>query len=149
MSTDDHGLQVLSNYVGTWDDSTTTQTPSALGEVTTKWVFDGHFGQSDDFVKTSDSATDFQITSLMTYDQSRDVYRSWFFMSNGMVSEAESTWDPAKRSMTKITHYGDVTQTTTSDFSADGVETWHQVNRDASQTLLSEMSGRNTRRSAS
>ena len=32
--------------------------------------------------------------------------------------------------------------------SPDCVETWHQVNRDASQTLLSEMTGRNTRRSA-
>ncbi len=27
-----------------------------------------------------------------------------------------------------------------------GVETWHMVNRDASQTMLSEMSGQNTRR---
>lgn len=149
MSSDDHALQVLSNYVGTWDVSTTTQSPSAVGEVTGKWVLDGRFVQSNGFVKTSDGSNDFEITSLMTYDRERDVYRTWSFMSNGMAGEAESTWDPATQTMTKITRYGDATQTTTSSFSEDGVETWHMVNRDASQTVVSEMSGRNTRRSAS
>ena len=107
---------MLSNYVGTWDVSTTTQSPSAVGEFTAKWVLDGRFVQTNGSVKTSDGSNDFEITSLMTYDRERDVYRTWSFMSNGMASEAESTWDPATRTMTKIARYGDVTRTTTSSF---------------------------------
>jgi hypothetical protein len=48
--------------------------------------------------------------------------------------------------MTVVTRYGDVTQTTTSSFVADGVESWTSVNTDSSGTVVHESKGTNTRR---
>ena len=143
----DDGLRVLDVYVGTWEVSTTSGESSAGGAYTAAWVLGGRFLQTTGSVKTSDGSNDFELISLMGHDVERGVYRTWSFMSNGMISESESTWDARARTMTKVTRYAPVTQATTSDFSEDGVEVWHMVNRDASGKVMSEMSGRNTRRS--
>ena len=45
----DSGFAVAREYLGTWDVETTTQSPSAVGEVTAKWVLDGRFIQSSGF----------------------------------------------------------------------------------------------------
>ena len=48
--------------------------------------------------------------------------------------------------MTEVTRYGEMTQTNTSSFARDGVEEWTMVNTGSDGSVISEMSGINTRR---
>ena len=147
MSQDVSELQVLSHYVGTWDVvATANGAPAAKGRYTTKWVLDGRFVQTTGSVKTADGSNDFRVTTLITYDQVKETYRWWSFMSNGHTEESEGTWDAKSQTMTRITRYGDFTQTATSSLAEAGIEKWTMVNTDKNGNVVSEMRGTNTRR---
>ena len=147
VSQRDGAGQALSHYVGTWDVvAGPPDTPFATGENTVEWVLGGQFVGGSGSVRTADGSNDFAIIALRGFDPHAGVYRTWSFFSTGMVSEAEATWDEAEKTMTEVTHYGDVTQTTTSRFTEDGVEEWTQVNKDGSGNVISALQGRNTRR---
>ena len=156
MSQDDNATQhgdageALSHYVGTWDVvAGPADAPFATGVNTAEWVLGGQFVRGGGALKTADGSNDFEIIGLRTFDPQAGVYRLWSFFSTGMVVQTEGTWDPAERTMTDVTRYGDITQTTRSRFTEDGVEEWTQVNTNATGEVVSEMQGRNTRRTGS
>jgi hypothetical protein len=147
VSQDVPELQVLSNFIGTWDVvATANEAPAAEGQQTTKWILDGRFVQTTGSVTTADGSNDFKLTALITYDQMTKTYRWWSFMSNGHTEESEGTWDAKTRTMTRITRYGDFTQTTKSNFAKPGIEKWTMINMDQNKKVVSEMRGTNTRR---
>ena len=118
----------------------------ATGELVAEWVLGARFVRGTGFVKTADGSNDFEIIQLRGWDEQAGHYRAWSFMSNGMSAESEATWDEATKTMSEVTRYGEITQTTERNFAEDAVETWHQVNTDASGAVVSEMRGVNTRR---
>ena len=140
-------LQVLSNYVGKWDIvAGSKDDPFAKGTTTVKWILDGRFIQGTGTLKTVDGSNDFKVTMLMTYVSDKNVYRRWSFFSYGMTSESEGTWDAETQTMTLVTRYGDIVQTTTSNFAEDGVEEWTMVSTDEADRVVNEMRGTNSRR---
>jgi hypothetical protein len=141
-------LQVLANYVGTWDATIASkQAPFSKGQVTATWTLDGRFVEQTGSLTSADGSNTLKVTTLMTYDTNKKAYRLWSFMSNGQVGEAEARWDPKTRTMIEIYHDGPITTTTTSTFPKDGVEKWKMVVTDPSQKVLNVLTGTNTRRS--
>lgn len=139
--------RVLQRYVGTWDVVAEVDgRPSATGETTGQLVLDGHFLQRTGWVKTVDGSNDFDIISMLGYDANADAFHVTAFLSNGLHITSDATWDETSQTMTEIRHYGDVTQTTESQFVEDGVEQWTMVNMDADGHVISAMSGTNRRR---
>ena len=136
-------LQVLANYVGVWDASVpATQT---TGEINANWVLKDRFVEQTGFLKNVDGSIS-NVTTFLTYDQRRKVYRMISFMSNGMIGEAEATWDPATKTMTQVFRDPGVTTTMTGGFAEPGVEKWNMVATGADGKVLHQMSGTNTRR---
>jgi hypothetical protein len=136
-------LQVLADYVGVWDASVpATQT---TGEINATWVLKDRFVEQTGFLKNADGSIS-NMTTFLTYDQRRKVYRMISFMSNGMIGEAEATWDPATKTMTQVFRDPEVTTTMTGSFAEPGVEKWNMVATGADGRVLHRMSGINTRR---
>ncbi len=137
----------LSYYVGTWDTvAGPPEAPVATGTYTVEWVLGGQFVRGSGFLRTTDGSNDFEILSLMQFDGEAGVYRTWLFFSYGMVTQSTGTWDAETLTMTETTPYGDIIQTTKRCFAADCHEEWTQANTDQSGRIISEMRGRNTRR---
>ena len=148
--TERSGLEVLEIYTGTWDvraDIENAQT--ATGNFTATIILDGKFLQTIGSLNTSDNSNDFDLVSLMTFDENRNTYRTWSFFSTGLVSESTSDWDATSNMMTKKTRYGDITQTTESYFPKSGIERWIAISRDRNGNVVSELQGVNTRRNES
>jgi hypothetical protein len=140
-------LQVLSNYVGTWDVAITSADSSfTKGEVTATWILDGRFVQQTGALTSADAAAVLKITTLMTYDQNQKAYRMWSFVSNGSTSESSGKWDATKRTMTSINRRGGETSTTTAKFSDNGKEEWTIVTTNQNNEILGRFGGTNTRR---
>ena len=138
----------LSYYVGTWDSvAGPPEAPVATGTYTVEWVLGGQFVRGSGILKTADGSNDFELLSLMQFDREAGVYRTWLFFSYGAVTQTTGTWDEATCTMTENTPYGDIIQTTKRCFAIDGQEEWTLVNTDQSGRIVSEMRGRNTRRS--
>jgi hypothetical protein len=142
-------LKALDHYAGSWDVEITSKgQPFTKGKVTARWMLDGRFLQQSGELQDKDGVTVFKYTSLMTYDPAKKVYRSWIFLSDGNAGESEGTWDANGRVMTSVGRKdaNGVFSTTTADFSETGVEKWKIVVRDRTGKVVSEMSGKNTRR---
>ncbi len=143
-------LKALDHYIGTWDVVITTQGfPFTKGQVTAKWVLDGRFIEQNGGLKSMDGSGGPKIKTLMTYDPAKKVYRSWTFLTDGATSESEGTWDAKARIMKSVSRKdeGGGYSTTTADFSVAGFETWTIVSIDGSGKVVSEFSGKNTRKS--
>lgn len=140
-------LKVLSNYVGTWDVAITSRdSPFTKGESSTTWVLDGRFVQQTGVLRSADGFNAIRVTTLMTYDSERKMYRMWSFLSNGSTSEATGTWDEATRTMTSISRQDGSTTTTTAKFSDNGIEEWLFTTTNQSNEVVGRFGGTNTRR---
>lgn len=142
-------LKVLDHYAGDWDvEMTSTELPFTKGKVSGKWILDGRFLQQVGELTDKDGASAMKYSSLMTYDPEAKVYRTWSFLSNGHAGESEGKWDPTRKTMNSIGRKdpSGSFSTTTADFSAGGTEAWKIVVTDRTGKVVSEMSGKNTRR---
>ena len=148
-------LQVLNHWVGKWDDDMTVKPNAALpkgmrakGPVTAEWVLNGRFVQQTATLEPDDGAPAMKVTTLMTYDPRKKVYRSWMFFSTGAVSESEGRWDEESRTMTSTSRDPESGADTTirATFAADGTENWSIVEKDREGKVLSETIGTNTPR---
>lgn len=140
-------LQVLSNYVGTWDVVITSRdSPFAKGESSTTWVLDGRFVQQTGVLKSADGSNAITVTTLMTYDSKREIYRMWSFLSNGSTSEASGKWDEKTRTMTSTSRQEGTTTTTTAKFSDNGIEEWLFITTNQNNEVVGRFGGTNTRR---
>lgn len=140
-------LQVLSNYVGTWDVVITTKdSPFTKGESSAMWVLDGRFVQQTGKLESADGPGVLKITTLMTYDRERKVYRMWSFLSNGSTSEASGKWDEKSRTMTSTSRQDGTTTTTTAKFGDNGIEEWLFITTSQNDEVVGRFGGTNTRR---
>lgn len=146
-------LQVLNHWMGTWDDEMTTKPNAGLpqgmhgkGPVVAEWVLDGRFLQQSATLKPDGDAPATKVTTMMTYDPERKVYRSWMFFSSGVVRECVGRWDEKTRTMTSLSRDGErgATMTITATFGDDGAETWTIVEKDRDAKILAEISGKST-----
>jgi hypothetical protein len=140
-------LQVLSNYIGTWDVAIASKdAPFTKGESTSTWILDGRFLQQTGVLKSDDGANVLKVTTLMTYDSERKTYRMWSFLSNGSTNEASGKWDAENRVMTSTSNQGGITTTTTAKFKENGIEEWTLVTTNQNKEVVGRFSGTNTRR---
>jgi Protein of unknown function (DUF1579) len=140
-------LQVLSNYVGTWDVAVTSKdSPFTKGESTTTWVLDGRFVQQTGVLESADGSNVIKVTTLMTYDSERKVYRMWSFLSNGSTSEGTGKFDEKTRTMTSTSRQDGTTTTTTAKFTDDGIEEWLFITTNQNNDVVARFGGTNTRR---
>jgi hypothetical protein len=148
-------LQVLNHWIGQWDDDVTIKPNAGLpkgmrakGAVTAEWVLDGRFVQQTSTLLPGDGAPGMKVTTLMTYDPRKRVYRSWMFFPTGAASESEGRWDEASRTMTSTSHDADSggTATIKATFAADGTESWSFLERDRDGKVVGETTGKNTPR---
>jgi hypothetical protein len=147
-------LQVLKHWIGVWDVEMTVKPNADLprgmrakGATTAEWVLDGRFVQQTGTLKPDDGSPAMQVTTLMTYDPRKKVYRSWMFFSTGSVSESEGQWDEKARTMTSTSRDAESGRTTTikAVFTEDGSESWSFVERDREGKVVSETAGKNAR----
>ena len=139
-------LKTLDHYAGSWDTEITSKNPPfTKGTVTAKWILDGRFLQQT--AEGKDGPTVFKYMSLMTYDPTKKVYRSWIFLSDGFAAESEGSWNAKNQVMTSVGHKDEngFFSTTTADFSEAGVEKWRIVTSDGTGKVINEMSGKNSR----
>ena len=142
-------LKAIDHYAGTWDvEMTSTGHPFTKGKVTAKWILDGRYLQQTGELLADDGSPVMKHTSLMTYDPTKKVYRSWIFLSDGTAGESDATWDEKRQIMTSVGRKDEngVFSTTTADFSQAGVEKWKMVIKDSTGKVVSEMSGKNSRK---
>jgi hypothetical protein len=148
-------LQVLNHWVGTWDVDMTIKPTADLangmrvrGTATAEWALDGRFLQQTGTLGPSEGFPAMKVTTLMTYDPRKKVYRSWMFFSNGFASESEGTWDAKSSTLTSTSRDAETGTTTTikATFPKDGTETWSIVVKDRDGKVVGETIGKNTRR---
>ncbi len=140
-------LQVLSNYVGTWDvEITSKDSPFTKGESSTSWVLDGRFIQQTGVLKSADGFNTIKVTTLMTYDSDRKTYRMWSFLSNGSTSEGDGKWDEKTRTMTSVSRKDGTTTTTTAKFADNGIEEWMFITTNQNNEVVARFGGTNRRR---
>lgn len=144
-------LQILSCYVGTWEvsgaSSESPNAPAFKGKATSKWILDGRFLEQTGVIHASAGGNPTTITTLMTYDADKKIFRTWTFVSDGRATESEGKWDPATQTMTSVDCPGVKHQvvTTTVNFSEAGIQKWKLVIADQSGTILKQMIGKNVR----
>lgn len=143
-------LQVLDHWAGKWDVDMTVK-PSGMrgkGTATGEWVLNGQFLRQTAALEEGGGLPASQLVTLMGYDRRQKVYRSWTFHSTGLVSFAEGTWDARTRTMTSTSRDADngITTTIKATFPEDGVENWSFTSKDRDGKVVSEITGKNTRR---
>jgi hypothetical protein len=148
-------LQVLNHWLGNWDVDMTVKPNAdapkgmrAKGEFAAEWVLNGRFVQQTGTLTPSDGAPAMKVTTLMTYDPRKKVYRSWMFFSTGFVSESEGQWEEKSRTMTSTSRDADSGRATTikAIFAEDGTESWSIIEMDREGKVVNETTGKNMRR---
>jgi len=140
-------LQVLSSYIGTWDVTITSKdSPFTKGESSATWVLDGRFVQQTGELKSADGSNVTKVTTLMTYDPEKKVYRGWSFLSNGSTSEWSGKWDEKTHTMTSTSQQNGTTTTTTAKFRDNGIEEWLSITTNQNNEVVGRFGGTNTRR---
>ena len=83
----------------------------------------------------------------MTYDPGKKTYRSWSFFSSGYTRESRGVWDADAKTMTWNSRDDETGRTSMTKASfTDNTENWSTVDKDKEGTVLSESSGKNTRK---
>ena len=142
-------LKVLDRYIGYWDvEVTTPGLPFKKGHSSTKWVLGGRFIQGTGELQSQDGAIVVKVTTLMTFDTAKKVYRSWTFMSDGSSFESEGTWKETSRELASASRKDSTSGgfTSTSVFAEDGVENWKLEFKDDKGKVVNEITGKNTRK---
>ncbi len=144
-------LKALEYYAGDWDVVIAPNQPNepspAKGRSKATWTMKGRFLEQAGTLKLTDGQPDLEMTSLMTYDSKKKVYRMWTFVSNGTTTEAEGTWNATAKTMTSLTKPDENGQTTTivADFSTVDVERWKFIIKDRAGQVQAEVKGQNNR----
>jgi hypothetical protein len=148
-------LQPLNHWAGRWDTAMTIKPNADLpsgasvkGTATGEWIHGGRFLRQTWAVTPGAGFPPLSGSTVMTYDPRQRAYRSWSFISTGFALENRGTWDAKARTMTwtgQDTQSGR-TMITRATFADGGTETWSIVEKDKDGQVVSESTGRNTRR---
>ena len=139
--------KVLKLFVGKCD-ATVDGSPELKGTVHGIPVLGGRFVRDEFVLKGGDGAVLLEVSSMITYDTEKKLYRMWSFYSNGEALETEGPWNDTTRTLTTTSHDKAKQQTTTwtSTFSAEGAETWKLITKDQDGNAVREVSGKSTAR---
>jgi peroxiredoxin len=84
---------------------------------------------------------------LATWDATRKVYRSWYFDSEGLTSEATGKWDVKRQTLTWTSiEEGGIASTIVWKFVDEDTCTWDLLVKDKAGKVLMDMSGRSKRK---
>lgn len=139
--------KILDHFVGNW--RTTYKScksewapyeKSGTADLVTGRAVGGRFIQekSEHSDKTSG-------TSILTYDDQRKCYRSWWFSSSGQMSESLGQWDAATSTMIWTALKDDLTSTTRHHFLDDDNAQWSVAVKDSRGKVYFRMEGTSVR----
>ena len=146
-------LAPLSGFVGKWE-SRLEEKPiagvneggSRKGTVSAEWIHGGRFLRQTWAVETEGAQPAMSGSAIMTYDPEKKAYRSWTFVSTGMTSESEGTYDAKSKTLTWTARGANGVRTVTkSSFPEDGAETWSITVKDGDGRVVVDITGKNTR----
>ena len=139
-------LQVLSKYVGTWD-------ADIKGELvikavmTVKWILNGNYLEMETIISEDSGTFDKKKSkTFMTYDREKKVYRTWSFDDMGQTVVTEGSWNSKSQTMTMTERIGEITITSTADFSKSGIIEWHGIVSDKDGKFIKEATSVSKRR---
>ena len=143
----DEAQKVLKLFVGKCD-ATVDGSPDLKGTVHGIPTLGGRFVRDEFVLKGGDGTVILEVSSMITYDTAKQLYRMSSFYSNGEAIETEGPWNDATRTLTTTRHDKAKQQTTTwtSTFSAEGAETWKLITKDKDGNVVQEVSGKSTAR---
>ncbi len=150
---DNQQLRALDHYEGAWDVTLTIealtdsgQDQQFTGEVTGKWIVDGHFLEQIGRYRIGDQTL--TIKTIMSFDSKQDRYHYWYFLSGGEVRESTGSWNESQQKMTSTMRDPDNQNVTTftADFSEAGVERWLIETQNNTGLAVTRIRGTNTRR---
>jgi hypothetical protein len=141
---------VLQRRVGAWNTETTVKPgkwnpggAKTTGKESTRWVLANKFIQAEGQKKETNARS----IHLMTFDEQFNVYRMWFFTSNGHFPRSPFTgqWNETAQTLTfKATDPEGIKVTSIMKFVDDDHMTWHGVwTKDGEVTM--EMDSKATR----
>lgn len=142
--------KVLDQFVGQWQSTYkvpkaewTPKQKTGSAQLTTARVVGGRFIQekSEHSDKTSGSA-------LLTYDEQRKCYRSWWFSSTGQTCESTGQWDAETETMTWTSVEDAMTSTTRHRFLDDNNAEWSVSIKDPRGKVFFRIEGSSIRTSS-
>ena len=115
-----------------------------------EWILDGRFLRQTWTSAAQEDAPMASGMTLMTYDRSRNVYRSWAFLAAGTMIENEGSWDATTKTMTWGHRVPGTTEMifTRVAFPDGGTQEWSIVKTDVEGNVLKELAGRSVRQEA-
>jgi hypothetical protein len=118
------------------------------GTATGEWIHGGRFLRQTWAIERGTGLPPMSGSTIMTYDPRQRAYRSWSFFSTGFTIESRGTWDAKSRTMSWTGQDAESGRSMVirATFAPDGTETWGIVEKDKGGKVVSESSGRNTRR---
>jgi hypothetical protein len=140
-------LKLLDHYAGQWEDEIAGRPDmhrTELGE----WILGGRFlRQSWSSESTNETPSAHGLT-LMTFDTTAKVFRSWAFLATGAVIENEGVWDAITKTFTWGHRLLDTAETviTKASFADGAAQTWSIVKTDDHGHVVREVAGRSLRR---
>lgn len=145
-------FSVLAQRIGTWDTQVTikpgVRVPDGLksqGVETIEWTLGKKLIQG----KQKQQPGNVESMSLMAYDTQSNVFRSWYFDSNGTLPRGELTgqWDEDTKTLTFTgSEPNEVTCTSSLRLVSPDRAEWQGVWRDKSGSIVMEMEGTSARR---
>jgi hypothetical protein len=139
--------KVLDKFVGDWRTTYkcprsewTPQETSGSAELNTARVVGGRYIQ-----EKSEHDDNTSGSSILTYDEQRKCYRSWWFSSTGQMSESSGQWDAGSRTMTWTSTRDDVTSTTKHRFVDNDNAEWSVAVKDSRGKIYLRIEGTGVR----
>lgn len=124
--------KVLNKFVGDWrmmykspKSEWSPDESSGSAELSATRVIGGRFIQ-----ETSEHADNTSGSTMLTYDEQRKCYRSWWFSSTGQMCESAGKWDAGTKTMTWTSTRDDKTSTTKHRFVDDNNAHWSMAVKD-------------------
>jgi hypothetical protein len=147
-------LQALDHWAGKWESEMTINPNADLpkggrskGTSTGEWIHDGRFLLLTWKTDATEGMPKSTGSIIMTYDPGKKTYRSWSFFSSGYTRESRGVWDADAKTMTWNSRDDETGRTSMTKASfTDNTENWSTVDKDKEGTVLSESSGKNTRK---
>ena len=141
-------MKILQKIVGAWQDDSTSKvaewTPEETRAKTTSKAnrtLGGRFVLS----RVCDSEGKLSSIHLFTYDEEQQVYRQWFFDSNGATVESTGKWDESNSTLSFTNEKQGITGVFSIHFVGEDTMQWSVVSKDQQGKVYLDIHGKTTR----
>lgn len=140
-------LQALHHYIGQWEDEIAGR-PGVRRTEVSEWILQGRFLRQSWSTEAKDGTPPAHGLTLMTYDTTSKVYRSWAFLATGSVIENEGLWDAETKTFTWGHRIIDTSERviTKACFPDENIQAWSIVKTDEQNKIVREVAGHSIRR---